>query len=87
MKKIKDAVAITGKYKDRNGDEKNRYVNVGSLLERDDGSQCLKLESIPVNFDGWINFYEPKISQAKEEIKSDLGDMAGSNQDDTEIPF
>jgi len=60
MKRIKKAVATTGKYTDRNGSEKNRYVNVGSMFKREDGSVCLKLDSVPVGpgFEGWINFYD-----------------------------
>ena len=60
MKKSHDAVYAGEKYTDRDGNEKTRFVNVGALLERDDGSLTMKLESIPVNFNGWINFYPPK---------------------------
>lgn len=60
MKKTHDAVYAGEKYTDREGNEKTRYVNVGALLQRDDGSMTLKLEAVPVGFNGWINFYEPK---------------------------
>lgn len=60
MRKTHDAVYAGEKYTDRDGNEKTRYVNVGALFTRDDGSMTLKLESIPVNFNGWINFYAPK---------------------------
>lgn len=60
MKKTHDAVYAGEKYTDREGNEKTRYVNVGVLFTRDDGSMTLKLESIPVGFTGWVNFYEPK---------------------------
>lgn len=59
MKKVYDAVVVTGEYEDRNGDKKKRYLNVGVVLEGDKG-MSLKLEALPVNFNGWINFYEPK---------------------------
>ena len=47
-KKIYDAVATVGTYKDRNGEEKKRYVNVGSVFENDKGQLSLKLDSVPV---------------------------------------
>ena len=60
MKKTHDAVYAGEKYTDRDGNEKTRYLNVGALFQRDDGSQTMKLESLPIGFSGWINFYEPK---------------------------
>lgn len=60
LKKTHDAVYAGEKYTDRDGNEKTRYVNVGALFTRDDGSLTMKLESIPVGFSGWINFYEPR---------------------------
>jgi len=63
MKRTHDAVYAGEKYTDREGNEKTRYINVGSLFERDDGSLTAKLESIPVNFNGWISFYVPKDRQ------------------------
>lgn len=60
MKKTHDAVYAGEKYTDREGNEKTRYVNIGVLFTRDDGSLTAKLESVPVGFNGWINFYVPK---------------------------
>jgi hypothetical protein len=60
LKKTHDAVYAGEKYTDREGNEKTRYVNVGALFARDDGSLTMKLESLPIGFNGWINFYEPK---------------------------
>ena len=59
-KKKFDAVYSGEKYTDREGNEKTRYTNIGVVIERDDGSLSLKLESIPVNFSGWVNFFVPK---------------------------
>ena len=59
MKPIKKAVVTMGKYTDRNGMEKNRYATIGTLLQRDDGSLSLKLDTLPVGgWEGWINFYD-----------------------------
>lgn len=76
MKKVYDAVVATGKYTDRNGNEKTKYLTVGAVLQGDKGLS-LKLEALPVNFNGWINFYEPrerdaKPSQRQEEPNDDI---------------
>lgn len=57
-----DAVATIGEYKDRNGETKKRYVNVGSVFENDKGNLSLKLDAVPVGqeWSGWISFFEPK---------------------------
>lgn len=60
LKKTHDAVYAGEKYTDREGNEKTRYINIGVLFARDDGSMTMKLESLPIGFNGWINFYEPK---------------------------
>lgn len=62
MKKKYDLSAIVGKYTNKDGDEKNRYVTCGALFERDDGSISIKIESLPAGnlWNGWLNCYEPK---------------------------
>lgn len=58
---IKEVVATIGKYIDANGEEKNRYLRIGTLMERDDKSQCIKIDALPVGeWDGWANCYDPK---------------------------
>jgi hypothetical protein len=62
MKAYKQAVAVTGSYTDRQGNEKKRYTNVGTLFQYDDGGFALKLDSVPVG-DGWngfISFFDIK---------------------------
>jgi hypothetical protein len=67
MKAIKKAVCVVGTYKDRQtGAEKKQYLTVGKLMQRDDGSMCLKMDAVPVSFDGWVNFYDlEKAGDAK----------------------
>ena len=79
MKKVYDAVVTTGTYTDREGKEKKKYLNVGVVLEGDKG-MSLKLEALPVNFDGWINFYEPKR-------KEQAAPAAAPDDFDDKIPF
>ena len=78
-RKTHDAVATVGTYKDRSGNEKKRYVNIGSVFTDDDGRQSLKLDSVPVGpeWSGWISFYEPK-----EREQSDNRGRSGGHDDD-----
>lgn len=62
MKKKFDAVATVGKYTDKQGNEKKRYVTVGAVFQDDQGRMSLKLDAVPCSPDwsGWISFYEPQ---------------------------
>jgi hypothetical protein len=91
MKKTFDAVYAGEKYTDREGNEKTRFVNIGALFTRDDGSITLKLESIPVGFNGWINFYTPKPKdgehQQRERPRRSSAPAQSSSDPDDDIPF
>lgn len=55
-----DLICKTGTYKDKNGEEKNRWSKVGVVMETKQGGLACKIESIPVGFDGWLSLAEPK---------------------------
>ncbi len=66
MTPIRKVVAVTGTYV-KDGQEKKRYTNVGTLFkDSDDGRIAIKLDSIPVGpeFSGWLNCYELDDRQA-----------------------
>lgn len=52
--------AVTGKYEDRDGKEKSRYVNIGSVMDTKNGGLLLKLDAIPLNWDGFAYLNEPR---------------------------
>lgn len=86
MKPYRRAVAVTGSYTDRQGNEKKRYTNVGTLFQYDDGGFALKLDSVPVG-DGWngfISFYEIEAKGDQSGAKSASSD---SYDRDDSIPF
>lgn len=92
MKVTHDAVYAGEKYTDREGNEKTRFINVGKLFTRDDGSLTLKLDSVPVGFNGWINFYEPKDKEGDGKTERPRRGGGGANQarggdPGDEIPF
>lgn len=77
---FKGDIVRTEKYEDKQtGEEKKKYINVGALFEREDGSQC-------INFLGtWLNVYPKKVDeqgfqQAKQAV-------APSPDPDQDIPF
>ena len=88
MRQVKKLVATVGKYTDRNGQEKNRYITCGKVFERDDGSRCHKIDSLPVGeWNGWLNEYdldEDRQQQAPQQT-AQPGQAAG--QFEADVPF
>lgn len=70
-KKKFDAVYSGEKYTDREGNEKTRFINCGVVFENDKGQLSMKIESLPVGFNGWLNFYEPKEQDNKQQAGRD----------------
>lgn len=92
-KKIYDLAVKTGSYTDSSGNEKGRYLNIGSVLQKDDGGKFLLLNRTvnlagipnPENRDTVIvSMFEPKNNNG--------GQGSDSNQapeviDGDDIPF
>lgn len=90
MKKIKDLVVTTGKYT-KDGQEKNRYVNVGAIMEKDDGGKFMFLNR-------HFNPAGVPFKEGSESIIVSMFDVDGDNSrpvqekpaesvDDDEVPF
>ena len=87
MSKKFDVVAITGKYQDRDGNEKSRYVTIGAVIETSKGLS-LKLEAVPVGWDGWAGLYEPKAKEgAQQPGRRKAMDVGRSVDDFDDTPF
>jgi len=91
-----DVVATNGTYKDNQGNEKKRYLNVGKAFTNEQGQISIKLETIPVGPDwsGWLSLYEPKPREAQQAPPQTQHNVAKANayqpQDDDDqssIPF
>lgn len=85
-----EVTAVTGKYTDSTGKEKSRYQTLGSVIETKNGLM-LKLEAVPVGWDGWAYLNDPKPRdeqprqqqrQAPSQSSNDFADMDGDP-----IPF
>ena len=57
--------AKNGSYKDRNGEEKVRWHHMGVCFQNDKGQLSMKIDSIPLNWDGWVSLFEPKPKDDK----------------------
>lgn len=60
-----DIVATVGEYYDRLGNKKKNYVTVGHEFENDEGQRFLKIDVIPLGWNGMANKYEPKQQQSQ----------------------
>jgi hypothetical protein len=79
-----DAIAKNGTYT-KDGVEKNKWVKVGVVVDTKNGGLALKIEQLPVPFDGWLQLAEPK---AKEQAPSQEYAQAPSQQTiSDDIPF
>ena len=80
--------AAVGKYTDKDGNEKNRYVDMGVVMETKNGPM-LKLESIPAaGWDGWAYLNEPKAREEGEQRQERSRPQRSVPQDDGgDVPF
>jgi len=60
MAKLKFTVATKNGTYMKDGEEKARWHIMGNCFENDKGQLSIKIDSIPVNFDGWISLFTPK---------------------------
>ena len=74
MKKIKNISVITGIYKNRDGQEKKRYQNLGSVFVDDNDNLKIKIDSTPImdgGWNGWANCYDLEEKTNKQEDRHD----------------
>lgn len=91
-KKIKDLAVKVGSYQ-KGGETKNRYINIGSILEKDDGGKFMILDrtfnpaGVP-NPDNKDTLIVSMFDIGDKEEKNKTSDTVKPNPVDTdEIPF
>ena len=57
MAKLFDLMYPAGQYKDKDGQEKTRWIKCGAVIETSAGKTKVKLESVPVEFSGWFECF------------------------------
>jgi hypothetical protein len=80
MSKVKKEItAIVGQYTNKEGQTKNRYQRIGSIIDTRNG-EMLKLDVIPLKengWDGWAYLNDPRPVEPKFQ----------SLPDDEDLPF
>lgn len=64
-KTIYEVSVINGKYVNKNGENKNRYQRIGSVIDTKNGPM-LKLDSTPLvdgGWNGWAYLNPPKVKE------------------------
>lgn len=56
---VYEVIATTGTYTNKNGEEKKRWQKIGVVMQGNKGL-TLKMEAVPVGWDGWATLAEPK---------------------------
>ena len=67
MALLKEVTAIVGQYTNKEGQIKNRYQRIGSIIDTKKGDM-LKLDVIPLKeggWDGWAYLNDPKPKEHK----------------------
>lgn len=69
MAKLRYEVCVADKRQ-----EKTYWRKIGVVLQTDKGFS-LKLEAVPVGWDGWASLFEPKAKEDKPASKDPMADM------------
>ena len=72
-----EVIASSGTYTNKAGEEKKRWLKMGVVMDTKNG-MSIKLESVPVGWDGWAMLTEPKPREEK---------PRGGFDDIDDIPF
>jgi hypothetical protein len=73
-----EVTAAGEKYTAKDGTEKTKWIKIGSVIQTKNGRMSLKIESIPVGWDGWASLMEPRQDEPKK--ARNLGE-------DDDLPF
>lgn len=89
MKRTHTLRARTESYKDRQtGQERQGYMTVGHVLQKPDGTVMLKIDSLPVNFDGWLFHGELPERKIHDQLQGkDAAAEQSQQKIDDDIPF
>lgn len=79
-------IVHTEKYEGREG-EKVKYTNIGAVIEKD-GKFYIKLNVIPVGWNGFASLYEPKPKEGQtQRTKPQQPGLGNMDDFDDDIPF
>lgn len=68
--------AVIGQY-EKDGVTKKQYANLGRVMEMKNGSLAIKIDTVPVGWDGWAYLNTPRPSEGNSgRNKPDSDDLA-----------
>jgi|LauGreDrversion4_2_1035121.scaffolds.fasta_scaffold03377_14 hypothetical protein len=65
-----DLIAVVGEYTDAQGNNKKRFSKIGTLWDKGQQGISLKIDHIPVNWDGWLSAKPPLEPRATPQQKA-----------------
>lgn len=77
-----DLIAVVGEYTDAQGNPKKRFAKVGTLWDKGQQGISLKIDNIPVTWDGWLTAKPPLEPRTPQRQAAPMPDDI-----DNEIPF
>ena len=80
-----DVICKNGSYTDKTGSEKTKWMKVGVCMDTKQGGLAVKIESLPVAFDGWLSLAEPRAKDSFTPRGND--EMPKATMDDSSVPF
>jgi len=69
-----EVTAAGEKYTAKDGTEKTKWIKIGSVIQTKSGKMSLKLETIPLNWDGWASLMEPRDDVPKQRREPGMDD-------------
>lgn len=84
MKATHKLMVAGEKYTDKEGKEKTKWTQLGVMLQGD-GKISIKLETLPVNFDGWINCYAIEENQNQNQSNNQASNEGTPNNKAQEV--
>ena len=76
-KVLKEITVIQGTYLNKDGQQKNRYQKIGSIIDTKNGDM-LKLDVTPLikgGWDGWAYINDPKPQESRKPQFDDMDDI------------
>lgn len=74
MAKLYDIRAKIGEY-EKDGETKSRYSTIGAVLETKNGGMMIKIDSIPVGWEGFAYLNEPYENKTNDVAPTDIPDV------------
>ncbi len=86
-RKVADVSAVVGKYQ-KDGQDKNKYMNCGVILKDENGRSCIKLSCLPFKEDGTVaSFLSIYPVEKKDEPNPPPPPPPTRDEFDDSIPF